>query len=152
LVWATPSASDNRRKKNMSQNSSSTSKRISTYLMMIVLIVLALSIVSLLLSVNAFAAGNDMLAGFLLVIGFIAMALSVYVLLQSRKRAASMKIEAPKVMTTIECKKCNFKSIRQFQRGDFVFKDLDPCQKCNENMIITAIYKEVKEKEKTYNV
>lgn len=136
----------------MSQNSSSTSKRISTYLMMIVLIVLALSIVSLLLSVNAFAAGNDMLAGFLLVIGFIAMALSVYVLLQSRKRAASMKIEAPKVMTTIECKKCNFKSIRQFQRGDFVFKDLDPCQKCNENMIITAIYKEVKEKEKTYNV
>ena len=151
-MWATPSASDNRRKKNMSQNSSSTSKRISTYLMMIVLIVLALSIVSLLLSVNAFAAGNDMLAGFLLVIGFIAMALSVYVLLQSRKRAASMKIEAPKVMTTIECKKCNFKSIRQFQRGDFVFKDLDPCQKCNENMIITAIYKEVKEKEKTYNV
>ena len=136
----------------MSQNSSSTSKRISTYLMMIVLIVLALSIVSLLLSVNAFAAGNDMLAGFLLVIGFIAMALSVYVLLQSRKRAASMKIEAPKVMTTIECKKCNFKSIRQFQRGDFVFKELDPCQKCNENMIITAIYKEVKEKEKTYNV
>lgn len=151
-MWATPSASDNRRKKNMSQNSSSTSKRISTYLMMIVLIVLALSIVSLLLSVNAFAAGNDMLAGFLLVIGFIAMALSVYVLLQSRKRAASMKIEAPKVMTTIECKKCNFKSIRQFQRGDFVFKELDPCQKCNENMIITAIYKEVKEKEKTYNV
>ena len=151
-MWATPSESDNRRKKNLSQNSSSTSKRISTYLMMIVLIVLALSIVSLLLSVNAFAAGNDMLAGFLLVIGFIAMALSVYVLLQSRKRAASMKIEAPKVMTTIECKKCNFKSIRQFQRGDFVFKELDPCQKCNENMIITAIYKEVKEKEKTYNV
>ncbi len=91
-----------------------------------------------------------MLAGFLLVIGFIAMSLSIYVLLQSRKRAASMKIEAPKVMTTIECKKCNFKSVREFQRGDFVFKDLDPCQKCNEKMLITAIYKEVKEKEKTY--
>jgi hypothetical protein len=135
----------------MSQNSSATSTRISTYLMMIVLIVLALSIVALLLSVNAFTAGNDMLASFLLVIGFLAMGLSVYVLLQSRKRAASMKIEAPKVMTTIECKKCNFKSVREFQRGDFVFKDLDPCQKCNERMIITAIYKEVKEKEKTYN-
>ena len=135
----------------MSQNSSTTSTRISTYLMMIVLIVLALSIVALLLSVNAFTAGNDVLAGFLLVIGFLAMGLSVYVLLQSRKRAASMKIEAPKVMTTIECKKCNFKNVREFQRGDFVFKDLDPCQKCNERMIITAIYKEVKEKEKTYN-
>jgi hypothetical protein len=136
----------------MSQNSSSASSKISTYLMMIVLIVLALSIVALLLSVNAFTAGNDLLASFLLAIGFIAMGLSVYVLFQSRKHAANMKIQAPKVMTTIECKKCNFKSVREFQRGDFVFKDLDPCQKCNEKMIITAIYKEVKEKEKTYGV
>ena len=135
----------------MSETSSATSK-ISTYLMMIVLIVLALSIVALLLSVNAFITGNSMVAGYLLVIGFIAMGLSVYVLFQSRKRAASMKIEAPKVMTTIECRKCNIKNVREFKRGDYVFKDLEPCQKCNDNMIITAIYKEVKEKEKTYGV
>jgi len=136
----------------MSENSSSTTARISTYLMMIVLIVLALSIVALILSVNAFLIGNEIVAGYLLVIGFIAMGLSVYVLLQSRKRAASMKIEAPKVMTTIECKKCGFKSVREFQRGDFIFKDLDACQKCEDKMIIAAIYKEVKEKEKTYGV
>jgi hypothetical protein len=121
--------------------------------MMIVLIVLALSIVALLLSVNAFVAGNQLVAGYLLVIGFIAMGLSVYVLFQSRKRATNMKIEAPKVMTTVECKKCNFKSIREFQRGDYIFKELEPCQKCPETkMMITAIYKEVKEKEKTYGV
>ena len=136
----------------MSQNSSSSTSKISTYLMMIVLIVLALSIVALLVSVTAFVEGNIMVAGYLLVIGFIAMGLSIYVLFQSRKRAASMKIEAPKVMTTIECRKCNVKNVREFQRGDFVFKDLEPCQKCNDNMIITAIYKEVKEKEKTYGV
>lgn len=142
---------DSRRKREMSETSSATSK-ISTYLMIIVLIVLALSIVALLLSVNAFIAGNSMVAGYLLVIGFIAMGLSVYVLFQSRKRATSMKIEAPKVMTTIECRKCNIKNVREFKRGDYVFKDLEPCQKCNDNMIITAIYKEVKEKEKTYGV
>ena len=136
----------------MSQNLSSATTKISTYLMMIVLIVLALSIVALILSVNAFVAGNEMVATYLLVIGFIAMGLSVYVLFQSRKRVASMKIEAPKVMTTVECKKCGFKSVREFERGDFVFKDLDACQKCNDKMIITAIYKEVKEKEKTYGV
>jgi len=136
----------------MSENSSAATTKISTYLMMIVLIVLALSVVALMLSVNAFIVGNEMVAGYLLLIGFIAMALSVYVLLQSRKRIASMKIEAPKVMTTVECKKCGFKSVREFQRGDFVFKDLDTCQKCNDKMIITAIYKEVKEKEKTYGV
>jgi hypothetical protein len=151
-VWATPSVLDSRRKKGMSENTSSATTKISTYLMMIVLIVLALSIVALILSVNAFVAGNEMVATYLMVIGFIAMGLSVYVLFQSRKRVASMKIEAPKVMTTVECKKCGFKSVREFERGDFIFKDLDACQKCNDKMIITAIYKEVKEKEKTYGV
>ena len=135
----------------MSGNSSSASTKISTYLMMIVLIVMALSIVALVSAVYVYEE-NFQFAVILLAMGLIAMGMSVYVLLQSRKRLASMKIEAPKVMTTIECKKCNFKNVREFQRGDFVFKDLDPCQKCNEKMIITAIYKEVKEKEKTYGV
>jgi len=136
----------------MSENSSAATTKISTYLMMIVLIVLALSVVALMLSVNAFIVGNEMVAGYLLLIGFIAMALSVYVLLQSRKRIASMRIEAPKVMTTVECKKCGFKSVREFQRGDFIFKELEACQKCEDKMLITAIYKEVKEKEKTFAV
>jgi hypothetical protein len=131
---------------------SSAPTKMSTYLLMIVLIVLALSIVSLIFSVSAFVEGNELVAGYLLVIGFIAMGLAGYVLFQSRKRVASMKIEAPKVMTTVECRKCGFKSIREFQRGDFVFKDLNPCQKCDDTMIITGIYKEVKEKEKTYGV
>jgi len=134
----------------MSEKSSPATSKISTYMMMIVLIVLALSIVALILAINIFPSRPDM-ATYLLAIGFIAMALSAYMLLQSRKRVASMKIEAPKVMTTVECRKCGFKSVREFQRGDFVFKDLEACQKCDDKMIITAIYKEVKEKEKTYN-
>jgi hypothetical protein len=137
----------------MNENSSSpATAKISTYLMMIVLLVLALSIVALVLAVQVYLfEGNDVVAGYLLVIGFIAMGVATYVLFQSRKRIASMKIEAPKVMTTVECRKCGFKSVREFQRGDFVFKELEACQKCDDKMIITAIYKEVKEKEKTYN-
>ena len=111
----------------MSENSSSASTKISTYLMMIVLIVMALSIVALVSAVYVFES-DFQFAVILLAMGLIAMGMSVYVLLQSRKRLASMKIEAPKVMTTIECKKCGFKNVREFQRGDFVFKDLDPCQ------------------------
>jgi hypothetical protein len=149
-VWVTPSALDSRRKREMSEKSSSATSKISTYLMLIVLIVLALSIVALILAINIFPSRPDM-ATYLLAIGFIAMALSAYMLLQSRKRIASMKIDAPKVMTTVECRKCGFKSVREFQRGDFIFKDLEACQKCDDKMIITAIYKEVKEKEKTYN-
>jgi len=134
----------------MSEKASSATAKISSFLMAIVLVVLALSVVALLLSINAFLAGNEIVAGYLLIIGFIAMGLSVYVMFQSRKRAASLKIEAPKVMTTVECRKCGIKNVREFQRGDFVYKDLDPCEKCDDKMVITAIYKEVKEKEKTY--
>jgi hypothetical protein len=133
----------------MSKNSSPATTKISTYMTIIVLIVLALSIVALILAANVFPSRPDM-ATYLLAIGFIAMALSVYILLQSRKRAKRMKIESPKVMTTVECRKCDFKSIREFKRGDFVFRELDACQKCDDKMIVTAIYKEVKVKEKTY--
>ena len=136
----------------MSDTSTPATTKISTYLLMIVLIVLALSIVALLLAVQVYLVGNEIVAGYLLVIGFIAMGMATYVLFQSKKRAASMKIEASKVMTTVECRKCGMKSVREFQRGDFVFKELDACQKCDDKQLITAIYKEVKEKEKTYGV
>jgi hypothetical protein len=140
---------------NMSETSSSSgTTKISTFVLMIVFMVLALSLVAIALAVNAFVSGEEgglALGGYLLAIGFIAMTLSAYVLLQSRRRVMSMKIEKPSMMTTIECKKCGVKSVREFQRGDYVFKELEPCQKCpDDKMLITAIYKEVKEKEKTF--
>ena len=139
--------------KTMTQSQTSSANKISTYLMFIVLIVLGLSIVALFSAAYAYLLGNDLAATFLLIIGFFAMGLSTAVLYQSRRRAVAMKIEVSKVMTTIECKKCGFKNIREYQRGDYVFKELDACQKCPETkQLITAIYKEVKEKEKTYNV
>ncbi|HLE74575.1 MAG TPA: hypothetical protein VI864_00825 [Candidatus Bathyarchaeia archaeon] len=133
----------------MSETSSSGTAKISTFVLMIVLIVLALSLVAIALAVNAFILRQEIVAGYLLVIGFIAMTLSAYVLLQSRRRVMSMKIANPSMMTMIECRKCGSKSVREFQRGDYVFKELGPCEKCpDDKMMITAIYKEVKEKEK----
>jgi predicted ferric reductase len=140
----------------MTQNQTSTAaKKISNYLTMIVLIVVALSIISLILAANAYLStpSQPLAAGFLALIGLVALTMSVFTLYQSRRQVAQMKIEIPKVMTTLECK-CGSKTIREFQRGDYVFKDLDtPCPKCpNTKQMVTAIYKEVKEKEKTYNV
>ena len=138
--------------KDHNQTSQST-KKISNYLTMIVLIVVALSIISLILAANAYYIGQTLAAGFLAIIGLVALTMSVFTLYQSRRQVAQMKIEIPKVMTTVECK-CGSKTVREFQRGDYVYKDLDvPCQKCpNSRQMITAIYKEVKEKEKTFNV
>jgi hypothetical protein len=133
--------------------STSASKKISTYLTIIVLIVMALAITALVISAETYLVGDQLAAGVLA--GVLALAMSMGLLLQSKRQSAAVKIEAPKVMTTIGCtiKDCNTKTSREFQRGDYVYKELDiPCSKCSGKQMITAIYKEVKEKEKTFNV
>jgi hypothetical protein len=120
---------------------------------MIVLIVMALGVTALLIAGETYLAGDQLAAAVLAGIGLIALVLSGFLLYQSKLQSKQVKLEAPKVMTTIECK-CGGKTVREFQRGDYVYKELDvPCPKCpTTHQMITAIYKEVKEKEKTYNV
>jgi len=130
----------------MSETSPSTATKISSFVLMIIFITLALSLTALILAVNAFSYGNDVAAGYLLLIGFLGVALSTYVLFQTRRRILGLRIEMPAITTTVECRKCGFKSVREFQRGDYIFKETEPCQKCNDKMLITAIYREVKEK------
>ena len=140
---------------NQQTQSSSGNTKISTYLMIIVMIVLGLSVVALFVAIETYFLGDTLAALVFAGVGLIAMAMCLFLLYQSRRQAAEVKIEIPKVMTTIECqnKECSNKTIREFQRGDYVFKDLDtPCGKCSGKQMITGIYKEVKEKEKTYNV
>lgn len=140
-------------KQTQSQNSAG--NKINTYLILIVLVVLGLSVVSLLVAGQTFLEGDTLTAGLFAGIGLIAMVMSLFLLFQSRRAAAEVKLEVPKVMTTIECqnKACNNKTVREFQRGDYVFKESDvACGKCGGKQMITAIYKEVKEKEKTYAV
>jgi len=61
-----------------------------------------------------------------------------------------LSIAIQPINTTVECQKCGFKNVREFQRGDYVFKPTeDQCPKCNEKtMSIGSIFREVKEKEK----
>lgn len=126
-----------------------TTTRVSSFVLLIIFVTLALSLTALILATTIYGQGNELVAGYLLLIGFLGVALSTYVLFQARRRILRLKIELPQIVTTIECKKCGFKSVREFQRGDYVFKEGEPCQKCNEKMLITSIYREVKDKEKT---
>lgn len=132
----------------MGKTATSSTTKISSFVLMIIFVVLAVSLTALVLSVQAFQTQNLEAAGYLLLIGFLGAGLSAYVLLQTRQRMLRLKIEVPPITTTIECKKCGFKSIREFQRGDYIFKEVEPCQKCNDKMLITAIYREIKEKGK----
>ena len=131
----------------MSKTPPNAATRISSFVLMIIFITLALSLAALILAVNTLNY-NPTVAGYLLLIGFMGVAVSTYMLFQTRKRMLRLKIEAPPITSTIECRKCGFKNVREFQRGDYVFKELELCQKCNDKMLITAIYKEVKEKER----
>ncbi len=123
--------------------------RISSFVIMVVFVTLALSLAALIFAVSLFQDPNSLESAWtLLLLGFLGAAISTYVLFQTRRRLSQLKIVVPPVTTTIECRKCGFKNVREFQRGDYVFKELEPCQKCDEKMLITSIYREVKEKDK----
>lgn len=145
LGRVTPLESGSRRIE-LSKTSSKTTK-ISSFILLVIFITLALSITALILAIDAFS-HHQITAYYLLLIGFLGAALSTYVLLQTRRKMKRLSITPPTVTTTIECRKCDFKSVREFQRGDYIFKEVEPCQKCNENMLITAIYREVNEKKR----
>jgi len=137
----------------MTSQTTTTVNKISSYLMFIGIVVMGLSIVSIFSAIYAYTLDETIGAGFLFIIGVFGLAMSGVVLYQNRRRTAAMKTEAPKVMTFIECKNCGTKNSREFQRGDFVFKEMDICPKCPEQkQMITGIYKEIKEKEKNYMV
>ena len=119
-------------------------KRISYLFLAIILVTLALSAVALYVALDEYGQGRDPTS--LLLIGGSGFALSAYMLLQTRRRTMRLEIKEQPVITTILCQKCGFKNVRDFQRGDYIFKQIDPCPKCNEKMSVASIYREVGQK------
>jgi len=126
----------------------SSGRRISTILFLIILVALGLSLTAFSLAVIEYGGGDPTQGSYFVLIGFMGIALLTYMLLQTRKRTFRLPIQAQRVATTILCQKCGFKNIRDFERGDYVFKDVDECPKCNEKMTIASIYREAEEKDK----
>lgn len=132
----------------MGESAPQAARRISTFVVTIITITLILSLLSIYISINEFVNGNEMSAGYFLMIGLLGLAFSAYMMFQTRQRI-SVSLKTHPVLTTLSCMKCGFKSIREFQRGDYVFKQSDEqCPKCNEKMLVAAIYREVREGEK----
>jgi len=131
----------------MSQEKGTTqATRMSSVVLLIIFVTLALALTALILAAQF--SSDLFVAGWLALIGIAGIVLSGYVILQMRRHGSRPNIEVPPIMTTIESKKCGYKNVREFKRGDYIFKEAEPCPKCNEKMMITAIYREVKEKDK----
>jgi hypothetical protein len=127
-------------------------QRVSSYFFLTIFIVLIISFGALYVAVTSFRGAGSLQSNLLpiifLVIGFVGVSLSTYMLLQTRQRATRLSLELPPVMTTITCQKCDYKNQREFERGDYVFKEAGPCPKCSDKLFVSAIYREVKERQK----
>ncbi len=125
-------------------------RRVSPIQLAIILIPLLLALILIFLGLNDTLGGRTEQGSLYLSMGMLTLAFSTYWLFQTRRRILRlMRSEMQPLATTLQCQKCGFKNVREFQRGDFVFKQTDQaCPKDNEKMMISAIYREVKEKEK----
>jgi hypothetical protein len=130
----------------MTEKTESPTRKISIFSLAMIFVIVVLSVIALFLGLATYDPQDPSALSYML-IGFIGLAISAYMLLQAQKKPSRSAFEMPRVITTIMCQKCEFKNIRDFQRGDYIFKETEPCPKCNEKMMITSIYREVKEKE-----
>jgi hypothetical protein len=122
-------------------------RKFSPFLLMLILIGFIMSLAALYVAVDSLINQTEAMDGYsFLAIGCGGLALSAYMLLQTRAKPIRNVLELPRVITTLECPKCDFKNIRDFEREDYIFKKAGSCQKCNETMTITAIYREEKKK------
>jgi predicted nucleic-acid-binding Zn-ribbon protein len=132
----------------------SMNRKVSPYLLVIIMITLVLSLISIYQGAMAYLDGDVSSGGLYLTMGATTLAVATYLWLQTRKRMLRLSVEIPPMNTTIECIKCGFKNIRDFQKGDYVYKPVeDQCPKCNEKtMNVGSIFREVKDKEKAKEV
>ncbi len=126
-------------------------RKFSPIQLAIILIPLLLALILIALGLyDTFQSENTSEGGLYLSMGMLTLAFSTYWLFQTRRRILRIvSSEIQPLSTTLQCQKCGFKNVREFQRGDFVFKETDQaCPKDNEKMMISAIYRELKEKQK----
>jgi hypothetical protein len=122
-------------------------RRVSSFYLAIILVTFILSLIALYIAFGNIVNQTDLWSSYsFLAVGLFGLALSGYLLMQTRSRPVQKILELPRVLTTLECSNCDFKNVRDFQKGDYIFKDNGPCQKCEKTMKITAIYREAKKK------
>jgi len=113
------------------------------FLLLIFTVMLMLSLIFLYLGYIQYANGSADSMTYLMTGAFGAL-LATYGIMQLRRKTAYLHLLDFNIVTTTECQKCGFKSLRRFERGDHVFKPADKCPKCNEAMMITSIHSEEK--------
>jgi hypothetical protein len=126
--------------------SSSSKKPLTSIVLLFVTGIFIFSVYYLYNAIMAFL-NSSTTASFQLIFGFLGFSTSFYTLTQFLRRLTKVPKAPPKISTIIECRKCGIKNVKSFVKGDYIFKTIENCQKCDEPMLITGIYaEEVKKK------
>lgn len=114
-----------------------------------ILIVGLLSLFSLYMGFLNYSTSQD-IALIYMFIGAAGFAAIGYMLFKGKSPAKQDPLEVKKVevFTTLECPKCQQKRVRDFKRGDYVFKDDEPCTRCDGMMMITRITRKKEDEKK----
>lgn len=114
---------------------------ISRTLLFVLLFVGALSLFSLYLGFDAYLLDRLDKAIYYLLMAFGGFALIGYLFFRSKSVLEKVtSIPEVEVVTTLECQNCGLKKMRPFQRGDYLFKEVEDCTRCEGKMIIEKIY------------
>lgn len=106
----------------------------------LMVIVGAIALISLYMGFQAYG-NNEIESAFVYILvgvtGFAAIGFNFF-----RPKPVAKQKEGPKeveVISTLECPQCNLKKVRAHQVGDYIFKNDEPCTRCEGNMVITRI-------------
>jgi len=123
------------------------SMSLSWVTLIVVVIIGVFSLFSLYMGFQAYGSEHPEQANYYIIIGTAGFAAMGYMFFRTRA-ISSIKLDVPRVnvVTTLECPQCDLKRIREFERGDYVFKDNEPCTRCEGQMVITRIHKREKPK------
>ena len=115
-----------------------------------ILIVGLLSLFSLYMGFLNYAVNTDIALVYLFIgaAGFAAIGYMLFRGKPTTTKAETLVVKKVEVFTTLECPKCQQKRVRDFKRGDYVYKDDEPCTRCDGMMIITKISRKKEEEKK----
>lgn len=121
-------------------------RRTPIFFMSVIIFMLIISLAALLLVIEAY-----MVQGKLEIINITlsatALFLVTYMFIQIRRRSISLGFETLKVSTVIQCLKCDYRNVREFEKGDYILRDAGSCPKCGGTLVIHSIFRESKEKD-----
>jgi hypothetical protein len=115
----------------------------------VVVVIGIFSLLSLWMGFQAYGGEHPEQATYYIIIGTAGFAAIGYMFFRT-KTITTKKQDVPKVdvVTILECPSCDLKRVRDFQRGDYIYKDDEPCTRCEGIMLVTGIHRRADEKKK----